>query len=304
MLAARVLSGHLKTEDLINMSTDELASKELSHLRKQVQQEATKNIVLAGPSNGGSQSESSVDIDWARKVKIDSPIRSFNKSTQLKDEEDLNAPPPPSSQSIQQEASKLEVPPPPVFPSSTKSARHSKVFSTKIEHGSSTSRTSQDNHDHGHHVISQSGTESFLITITRLRLSFTTKLFIEQSCPYQVDNFLPSSLIEKGRITLDEFNKFISDKMKSGRWNIVHLKLSHITGDADMNAYKRLYKEYESLDRICMINATDSTKVFLVTPKFLRVCKCMTSVQNLSRSSTYAVVLTKDKLLPALPSNN
>ena len=297
MLAARVLSGQLKIEDLINMTTDELASKELSHYRRQVQQEATKNIVLAGPSVGGSVA--SAEVDWAHKVKIDSPIRSFNRSAQLKDEEHLSTPPASSMQSIQQKASKLEVPPPPVFSSqiSSKSQRPSKVPSGRIEHVPSISRATQDNHDHGHHVTSLSGTESFLITITRLRLSFTTKLFIEQSSPYQIDNFLPSSLTEKGRITLDEFNKFISDKMKGGRWNIVHLKLSHISGDADMNAYKRLYKEYESLDRICMINVTDSTKVFLVTPKFLRVCKCMTTVQNLSRSSTYAVVLTKDELL-------
>jgi hypothetical protein len=308
MLCARVLSGQLKLEDLIQMTTDELASKELNHYRQQLQQEATKNIVLSAPTGGGDQSSTSTEIDWAKKVKIESPTRAF-KSTQADDDQTGMVPSSPYFQQQQPpEVHKLDVPPPPVFSSIAGSSRRDRnkasprsapVSSTKIEAPTSSFKSLQDNHDHGHHITSQSGSESFLINVTRLKLSFATKLHTEQSCPYQIDNFLPSSLTEKGRITLDEFNRFVSDKMKSGRWNIVHLKLSYITGESDMNAYKRLYKEYESLDRICMINVTDATKVFLVTPKFLRVCKCMATVQNLSRSSTYAVVLTKDALLPS-----
>ena len=287
MLCARVISGQLKIEDLINMSTDELASKELNSYRQQVQQEATRNIVLAGPSGGSpasaaSQSPLPVENDWAKRVNIESS--NMKKNSHHQHSETRTA---------------LHVPPPPVFSSGKSSKRErstSSKSSVKTEPAASSSKSSQDGHDHGRHVTSQSGSETYIVTIPRLRLSFTTKLFVELPCPYQIDNFLPSSLTEKGRITLDEFNKFISDKMKSGRWNIVHLKLSYITGEDNMTAYKRLYKEYESLDRICMINVTDSTKVFLVTPKFLRVCKCMSTVQNLSRTSSYAVVLTKDKL--------
>lgn len=42
-----------------------------------------------------------------------------------------------------------------------------------------------------------------------------------------------------------------------------------------------------------MIQVSDTTKAFLVTPKFLRVCKCLKRVENLSYSSTYAVILNK-----------
>ena len=305
MLCARVLAGQLKIDDLIKMSTDELASKELNDYRQQVQQEATKNVVLAGPS-ADTQSSDSTGTDWAKRVKIESPTIKTKRSHGTEQQETpaspiiQNAPPPPDVHT-------LHVPPPPSFSSvslkrdrSHSSSRHSKALSIKSEPVVSSFKTGQDNHDHGHHITSQSGTESFLISITRLKLSFTTKLYIEQSCDYQIDNFLPSYLSEKGRVTLDEFNKYISDKMKGGRWNLVHLKLSYITDESDMTAYKRLYKEYESLDRICMINVSDSTKVFLITPKFLRVCKCMSGVQNLSRSSTYAVVLTKENLSPSI----
>ena len=64
---------------------------------------------------------------------------------------------------------------------------------------------------HGHHISSQSGTDYFSITISRLKTSFTTKMFIDQSCQWELNGFLPYSLVEKGRIRLDEFNKFISD---------------------------------------------------------------------------------------------
>jgi len=45
-----------------------------------------------------------------------------------------------------------------------------------------------------------------------------------------------------------------------------------------------------------MVQVSDTTKIFLVTPKFLRVCNCLRNVENLSRSSTYVVVLTKESL--------
>ncbi len=47
--------------------------------------------------------------------------------------------------------------------------------------------------------------------------------------------------------------------------------------------------------RLAMMQVSDTTKVFLVTPKFLRVCKCLKNVSNLSNSSTYAVILNKNE---------
>lgn len=148
------------------------------------------------------------------------------------------------------------------------------------------------------HITSQTGTDLFQITISKLKLSFTTKIAADQSCKFEVDCFLPSILVEKGRLPIDDLNKFIYDKTKSGRWNLAHLKLSSITGDSNTSSYKKFYKEYESLNRIAMIQVSDTTKAFLITPKFLRVCKCLNSVENLSRSSTYVVILTKEHLPP------
>jgi len=147
-----------------------------------------------------------------------------------------------------------------------------------------------------HHILSQSGTDLFHITISKLHLSFTTKIATDQSCKYEVDHFLPSMLIEKGRLSIDQFNTFMHEKTKSGKWVIAHIKLSSIEGNANMSCYKKFYKEYESLGKLSMMQVSDTTKLFLVTPKFLRVSKCLRSVENISRSCTYAVVLTKDRL--------
>lgn len=315
-----MLSGQLTFQDLIVMSSDELASKELNLFRRQVQEEARKSIVLSGPGECGSQNSVTTGSTRAltKIIKAESLAIKVNP---------LGTPSSDILQTVGQphaENRSLDVTSAEGFAASLVSARlHQRlptplsptlVSSSKLEPIISSLEILEDcdvrttarvqsitdastSSTPGRHITSQSGTDSFLITVPRLKISFTTKLFIEQSCRYQVDYFLPSSMVEKGRITLGEFNKFISEKMKSGRWNLVHLKLSSITGETDMNSYKRLYKEYESLDRICMINVTDSTKVFLVTPKFLRVCKCMTTVENLSKSSTYAVVLTKDSIL-------
>lgn len=46
--------------------------------------------------------------------------------------------------------------------------------------------------------------------------------------------------------------------------------------------------------RLAMIQVSDSTKIFLVTPKFQRLCKCLNNIENLSKSSTYVVVLTNE----------
>ena len=51
-----------------------------------------------------------------------------------------------------------------------------------------------------------------------------------------------------------------------------------------------------------MIKVSDTTKIFLVTPKFLRKCNCLRDVENISRSSTYVVVLTKETLPPSYQS--
>ena len=339
MLCARVLAGVIKIPELIAMSSDELASKEIKQMRQQVKEESIKNVVISGnqkkspdPVNWRKPT-SSIDIISKKDKPDSSPKRDTSEnSPQTSEKPTVSGFSPLTQHGNDDQKSPMDtqnkklpsLEPPEEFvdhpsPTAASSADVNGTQMRKFSLSNEFHRTPPplsppgDDMDEnipnlpspvassqplGHHIISQFGTDTFSIAISRLKVSFTTKMFVEQSCPWELNGFLPADLVDKGRISIDEFNKFISDKMRSGKWNLIHLKLSSITGESNMTSYKRFYKEYEQIDRICMISVSDDgTKIFLVTPKFLRICKCMSGVENLSRTSTYVVLLTKKQLV-------
>ncbi|KAL7554090.1 hypothetical protein ACHAWF_017477 [Thalassiosira exigua] len=323
MLCAQVLAGNLKIEYLISASTEDLASNEMKLVRQKLEAEAIKSVVLAADSSKHETHSAAISSELAAKIRIDesSPIKSTGpeelKEACSPDDVELPSVASPASpqldspaslsspiQNVSEVTSKIlaSIPPPPMHrsrmepPAASKSASPEDDFPSpppspflSPEESSPPIAKSRS-----HHITSQSGTDLFRITISKLKLSFTTKIAVDRYCKFKVDSVLPSILVEKGRLSIDEFNKFIHTK--SGRWSIFHLKLSSIVGDSNASSYKKFYKEYETLGRIAMIQVSETTKLFLITPKFLRVCKCLNNVENLSRSSTYVVVVTKDHL--------
>lgn len=318
MLCTRVVSGQLEISDLIEMSTDALASKQLKQIRQQVVQDAIKNVVISPGSNEASSS-SGITSELAKKIRIESMKKSNATSTATAKKTSntphnspatnsatspgsasfspVQADPPILSTFNNSTVSELlaAIPPPPMGGIDHPAQSFPPPMMYPPPHESSFS-SFENAHSRGHHIPSQDGSEDFSFTISRLKVSFTSKIFIEQSCEYQLDGFLPTSLVEKGRLPVDEFNKFVNEKSRSGRWKVVIMKLSSMSGGENTSSYKRFYKEYESLRRICMFQVSDTTKVFLITPKFLRVCKCVNSLKDLSRTSTYVVVITKEPL--------
>ena len=322
MLCTRVVSGQLAIPDLVAMSSDALASKQLKQIRQQVEQEAIKNVVISpgtteSSASSGKRKSSGITSELAKKIRIESIKKSkSNKekatSLTLPAENSGNHfpgaasfPPvqpqlPLTSTFNNSTVSELlaAIPPmmgkeqavQPLMPPTSSNDLPPMMYPPPHDSSFDTS------HSHGHHITSQYGSEEFTFTISRLNISFTSKIFIDQSCEFRMDGFLPSSLVEKGRLEIDAFNKFVHDKTRSGKSKLVVMKVSSISGGENTTSYKTFYKEYESLRRICMFQVSDTTKVFLVTPKFLRVCKCLNSLKDLSRSSSYVVVITKEDL--------
>ena len=321
MLCTRVVSGQLEIPDLIVMSTDALASKQLKQIRQQVVQDAIKNVVI---SPGSNKTSSGITSELAKKIRIESikkskattekPASVPRSSPQARSAlspgsasfSPMQANPPTLSTFDNNALSELlaAIPPPPVVgkerpsqplapPTFDNGVPPSMMTMQPPPHESS---SFENSHSHGHHIPSNDGSEEFYFTISRLKVSFTSKIFIDQSCEFQLDGFLPTSLVEKGRLPVDEFNKFVNEKSRSDKWKVVIMKLSSMSGGENTSSYKRFYKEYESLRRICMFQVSDTTKVFLITPKFLRICKCVSSLKDLSRTSTYVVVITKEPL--------
>jgi len=320
MLCTRVVSGQLDISDLIVMSTDALASKQLKQIRQQVVQDAIKNVVI---SPGTIEASSGITSELAKKIGIES-IKKFSSNKEKTDSSLQRFSAPNTNSAISPGSNffspmQVETPVATTFNNSTVSELLAAIppppmlgnerpvqplkpptmdtdYSPSMMYPPHDFSSFESSRSHGHHISSQDGSEEFSFTISRLKISFTSKIFIDQGCEFQLDGFLPASLVEKGRLPVDEFNKFVNDKSKSGKWKVIIMKLSAISGTENTNSYKKFYKEYESLRRICMLQVSDTTKVFLITPKFLRICKCVNSIQDLSRSSTYVVVTTKEPL--------
>ena len=147
----------------------------------------------------------------------------------------------------------------------------------------------------GYLVMSASGMNEFLFTIKAMKISFSAGLLWDKnlSVPFNnVTNVLPDSFVDKGRVAIDEFNNFVSGKIKSNRWEMVPLKVVNIH-DEDVANFKAFYKEYESIRRIAMFRVSDDIHLFLVTPKFIDIAQCLKDIGVNKKTNTYAVLLKR-----------
>ncbi|KAL9181852.1 hypothetical protein ACHAXT_012195 [Thalassiosira profunda] len=323
ILCARVLGGNLPIEELITSSAEDLASNQVKMMRRQVEEEARKNVVLSAGSTEQKQPPVGFSSELAAKIQIESkaarssnaeavPVAASGTTSSSRDDGKATAAllaspasfspsssPSPEKAAMRTKTNELlaSLPPPPM---SSRSKKHHRGElpsppPSPLADGERPSAAPVAA-SHTHHIKSNTGSELFLIKISKLKITFTTKIAVDESCSYDVDRFLPNTLAEKGRLSLDQFNSFVHEKSKSSRWNFFHLKLSSMSGDS-MSAYKRFYKEYESVGRIAMIQPNEGTKLFLVTPKFLRAAQYFRSLDHeISRTSTYMLVLTRESL--------
>ncbi|KAG7363444.1 transcription factor S-II TFIIS [Nitzschia inconspicua] len=144
-------------------------------------------------------------------------------------------------------------------------------------------------------VQNLSGSDKFRIEIQgTTNLVFHAVFFQDNSSLKNLSPFLPETLIQKGRSKIDDFKRFLADKLKGGKWQATCLRLATVSG-GDASVYKTYYKEYEVKERIAMFKLSDARggNLFLVTPKFhARICGTgLVSFPN--HSSTYGVALTK-----------
>ena len=143
--------------------------------------------------------------------------------------------------------------------------------------------------------MNSTGGDRFRIEIINLRLAFTAAFYLEDEALSGGNAFVPEVLSEKGRLKIEEFSRFLTDKLSGGRWAAIPLRLA-VLSDQDMKLYKKFYKEYEVNRRIAMFSITQNTKVFLVTPKFHGAAKSTGFISLPHKTSTYAIVLTKEAI--------
>ena len=136
-------------------------------------------------------------------------------------------------------------------------------------------------------VQTSSGTEVFSVSVGDQ--NFEVYLNTSTSLPVEVVDMLPERMRDEGRTRVEELVKFLSEKKKNVNWNMHTVQLIPC-GDSDAKHYNKFYKEYERKQRIAMFKLGRG-KLFLVTPKFHGRVKPLVNFED--GESTYAILLTR-----------
>lgn len=139
-------------------------------------------------------------------------------------------------------------------------------------------------------VSNNCGSDHFRVSAAEGSYQFEVCFYQEGSTSSgDVDNMMPEKLTETRRTHLESFIQFVREKMKSGRYDILLLRM--VPDHSASARYRAFYKEYESRNRIATFNI-QSDKLFLVTPKFQRHLRGCGVVFE-KATTTYGLVLAK-----------
>ena len=327
-LAARYLLSEVSAESLASMSPDEMASKHVREMKAAADAETKKNIILARAQPTDSNGKGGVkNILKAamRSFSEVSPRAPVNRSeTPPPDEVDLMTQDLPAAKArLKTPISQVSAPSgsfslagsgvsqcstsPQIFspssatlsPSSPSPNQQSRLRSLtampppppSLGMVPLTSSVSTSMHFRQGLVLSDCRSDKFTFTVNRNM--FRANLVYEGDSTLDIRHgFLTANFVEKGRLSIPEFQKFLAQKIDGGRWAVVTLRLSVIS---ESEAYKLFYKEYETKNRIAMFSVGKETKMFLVTPRFHRDTMSLRG-QFTNSTSTYAIVLTREQL--------
>ena len=318
-LCLKVLTGGISVVQLVSMTSEQLASQKVKLQRSRAEQAAkasalltsefkimkatkedsnteseTQQMTIAELSDMPNHAEETNGILAAKGVgpglevstgapKLDNPQEI------LPAENKRNSPvleiSPGALKAVMKPSTKSSRPPPP--PSLVRTFQ--KASDERAESPPSGGLTAKDR---GIRVANSAGGDRYRIDINNPRLAFSAAFYLEDESHSGVDQFLPESLSEKGRLKIHEFSRFLTDKLTGGKWVAIPLRLTTLS-DQDAKYYKRFYKEYEIKQRIAMFSINGS-KLFLVTPKFHGAAKSTGFVSLPNKHSTYGIVLTKE----------
>jgi len=262
-------------------------------LEEKSSDEVGEEINIDMEADGAPTLESDEEIEFIPKASSTSPKRSSIKSTTMHVSSPLST----SSTSISEgtyskrsyQAARSPPPPPPSLANS---------FDTAAENdgdSSSLGAKSRSGGNRGTRINNAFGGETFRIEIHGcVKYAFMVAFYQEDESQASVHKYMSESLTQKGRSKIEDFNRFVSEKLKGGRWQATCLRLTTIS-DKDTDIYKAFYKEFETKERIAMFKlyGESGSKLFLVTPKFHEIAQQTRSITFANHGSTYAIVLTK-----------
>ena len=185
--------------------------------------------------------------------------------------------------------------PPPPPPPSLANSFYTSVGDVDHDSSSVDDSNSQSGVNRGTRINNAFGGKTFRIEIHgSVKYAFSAAFYQEDASQSSVERYMSESLTQKGRSKIEDFNRFVSEKLRGGRWQATCLRLTTIS-DKDTEVYKAFYKEFETKERIAMFKlyGESGSKLFLVTPKFHEIAKETRLINFAIKGSTYAIVLTK-----------
>ena len=320
-LCLRILIGEISVVQLVAMSSDQLASEKI-RLERARAAKAAKSSALLTPEFSLKKLTSPKPVKPEEEVTPTKPTKTLLQETVKRNRDDQMPTPEAKKAKIENETAKASpiVSPRGLLKSEKKveatnheSSLASLKASMKVTPKSSrpppppslvskfqkpaestpVAEAAESGKDRGMRVTNASGGERYRIDINNPRVSFSAAFYLEDESQAGVDRYLPETLKEKGRLKIHEFSRFLSDKLAGGRWSAIPLRLTTVS-DQDGKYYRKFYKEYEVKQRIAMFSINGGSKLFLVTPKFHGSAKSTGLVSLPNKTSTYAIVLTKD----------
>jgi len=291
-------------EQVSTQAVDEKDGKSLSRkqspskppLRSILRNKGTLSVIQKDPSRSTESdiaNEFNVEDKYkGQKVNVDENAvgaLTMNDSDEATIEKGRNKFTLPSSS--QKFPSRPRSPPPPPPPSLASS------FNTSADGdgGFSSTLGALSEGDRGIRINNALGGKCFRVEIQgREKYAFVAAFYQEDESQAVVNSYLSESLIQKGRSKIEDFQRFVSEKLRGGRWQSTCLRMTTISAK-DSNVYREFYKEYEMKERIAMfkLNGESGSKLFLVTPKFHNIAKQRREIRFGNKNSTYAIVLTK-----------
>lgn len=296
-LCLQVLLGEIGAAELVSMPDKELVGdwKVLPDPHRGEDNNPGKEVAEKTPK--GAKRESSVQDD--RSVVEPGPgVKVTTKSSPGREEEEASLPTE-SDQSTQTAELSTDVitatktgdrateqpPAPPSLAASLVSSGNKRIFC-------SGAATVGKQSKRGKYLLNSSGQDVFLVAVSKPLIKFKARFSWGSDQRGALSGVLPESLSERGRLRVEEFIKFLSGKLKGGKWTAILLRMS-VSSDEEAKKHRKFYKEYESMKRIAMFGINENTKLFLVTPKFQRVAAKVLGSSFGIETSTYAIALTR-----------
>lgn len=313
-LCAEVLTGEVSADSLVCMSIDELANSRIKKEREAATDEARRGMILTGEtrtslSSEGMQSNESKNLkpetiassNISEKIEVlttestplgstVAPIAHYKPTESMTPKEHVRAETvkaeSPSSSVFENIMilSRPKAAPPPPPPSLATTA----AFSSKSGLVKKDKTRSKDIA-----VLSSSGGIEFLFSVAEGSRKFQAALYVESDVESRANGVLPRKIVEKGRLPVSEFSKFIQLKLSGGRWLLITLYCC-IKTENDKREYKKFNRDYEEKERIAMFGLSNGSKLFLLTPKFHEYLKEEGVQVTLQHSkSPYLVLLVR-----------